>query len=90
VIFPNGDRKECLADGTVVYHYESTKATQTTFPNGLELFKFNNGQVEKHYPDGVKEITFTNGTQKTIYGDGSEEMRYADGSVVRKPRKEDR
>ena len=90
MIFPNGDRKECLADGTVVYHYESTKATQTTFPNGLELFKFNSGQVEKHYPDGVKEITFPNGTQKTIFGDGSEEMRYADGSVVRKPRKEDR
>merc|ERR1719424_1552652 len=84
VVFPNGDRKECLADGTVVYHYEATKATQTTFPHGLELFKFATGQVEKHFPDGVKEITFPNGTHKTIFTDGSEEMKYIDGTTVRK------
>eukprot|EP00392_Amoebophrya_sp_AT5.2_P015292 g15493.t1 len=81
VLFTNGDTKQCLADGTVVYNYNETSATQTTFPTGMEIFQFASGQVERHFSNGEKEIKFANGTLKKITADGKEEIKFPDGVV---------
>lgn len=83
VLFSNGDVKDCLADSTVVYRYATTSAVQTTFGNGVEVFQFVSGQVERHFPNGEKEIKFQNKTTKKIYSSGVEEIRFPDGSVKR-------
>ncbi len=46
-------------DGHVVYYFAEAKTTQTTYPNGMQVFKFATGQLEKHIPDGTKEITYS-------------------------------
>ncbi|CAD7936568.1 unnamed protein product [Amoebophrya sp. A120] len=81
VLFTNGDTKHCLADGTVIYRYSETAATQTTFSTGIEVFQFASGQIERHFPTGEKEIKFANGTTKKIYADLREEIRFPDGVV---------
>ena len=43
----------------IIYYYSETNTVQTTFKNGLNVFKFSNGQIEKHYPDGSKKILFS-------------------------------
>ena len=76
VHFPNGDMKQKFfgKDEKVIYYYNETNTVQTTFKNGLNIFKFNNGQIEKHYPDGSKFIIYTNGIKRKISKNGKEEM----------------
>jgi len=83
VLFQNGDRKEIHSDGVVIYCYAATGAVQTTLTDGSELYRFADGQTERHNPDGSKEIKFPNGTSKKIFADGSEEVCFADGAVRR-------
>mmetsp|Transcript_49486 Transcript_49486/g.115746 ORF Transcript_49486/g.115746 Transcript_49486/m.115746 type:complete len:796 (-) Transcript_49486:82-2469(-) len=85
VYFQNGDRKEIHPDKVVVYHYSETGAVQTTLPDKTEVYRFADGQFERHYPDGSKEIRFPNGTSKQISADGAEEILFADGTVRRSP-----
>lgn len=85
VLFQNGDEKEIRPDGVIVYHYAATKAVQTTLPDGVELYQFQDGQFERHHPDGSTEIHFPNGTTKRIQSDGSEEVTFSDGTVRRTP-----
>ena len=55
--FPSGDVKQTLPDGTVIYYYANVGTTKITFADtGLQIFNFNNGQVEFHYEDGSKQI----------------------------------
>ena len=81
VYFINGDLKQNFPDGKNVYFFNESKTIQTTFSDGLQVFKFNNDQIEKHYPNGTKQIIFPNGTVRYILNDGSEETYYADGTV---------
>ena len=76
VHFPNGDMKQKFfgKDEKVIYYYNETNTVQTTFKNGLNIFKFSNGQIEKHYPDGSKYIIYTNGIKRKISKNGNEEM----------------
>jgi len=37
----------------------------------MQVFKFENGQIEKHYKEGYKQIIFPDGTHKMIYEDES-------------------
>jgi len=83
VFFQNGDDKEMRADGVIVYRYASTKATQTTLPDGCEVYEFQDGQFERRHPDGSTEIHFPNGTTKRIQADGTEEVVFPDGTVQR-------
>ena len=64
-----------------MFHFNESQATQTTFNDGLQVFKFSNGQIEKHYPDGSKQIAFPDGSMRYILADGYEETYYQDGSV---------
>ena len=59
--FTNGDYKQMLVDGQVVYFYSETKTTHTTHPDGLEVYEFPDGQLEKRFPDGTQEIIFIGG-----------------------------
>eukprot|EP00826_Nyctotherus_ovalis_P006961 TRINITY_DN11700_c0_g1_i4.p1 TRINITY_DN11700_c0_g1~~TRINITY_DN11700_c0_g1_i4.p1 ORF type:complete len:817 (-),score=241.19 TRINITY_DN11700_c0_g1_i4:125-2575(-) len=83
IYFNNRDVKQVHPDGKTVYYFSEAKTTQTTFPDGLQVFKFASGQLEKHYPDGTKEITFPEGTLKCIYVNGEEESVFPDGTVQR-------
>jgi len=83
VRFFNGDLKQTYANGQVVYFYAESKTTHTTYPDGLELLEFANGQTEKNYPDGTQEIGFPDKTSKFIYANGEEETVFPDGTVQR-------
>ena len=76
VHFPNGDLKQKFVgkEEKVIYYYNETSTVQTTYKNGLNIFKFSNGQIEKHYPDGSKFIIYTNGIKRKIYKNGREEV----------------
>ena len=47
----------------------------------MQVFKFENGQIEKHHADGTKQIIFPDGTLKYILPDGYEETFFADGTL---------
>ena len=72
--FPNGDKKQKFIgkDEKIMYFYNETNTVQTSFKNGINIFKFNNGQIEKHYQDGSKYIFYPNGLRKKISKDGYE------------------
>ncbi|XP_029458353.1 centromere protein J isoform X2 [Rhinatrema bivittatum] len=83
VTFFNGDVKQVMPDQRVIYYYADAHTTHTTYPDGLEVLHFSNGQIEKHYPDGKKEITFPDQTIKNLFMDGREESIFPDGTIVR-------
>ncbi|KAM7179878.1 centrosomal P4.1-associated protein isoform 2-T2 [Macrochelys suwanniensis] len=83
VTFFNGDVKQVMPDQRVIYYYADAQTTHTTYPDGLEVLHFSNGQIEKHYPDGRKEITFPDQTIKNLFMDGREESIFPDGTIVR-------
>jgi len=82
VSFFNGDIKQMLPDGRVVYCYADAQTTHTTYADGLQIFQFANGQVEKHYIDGTKEIQFPDQTIKYLFSNGSAESVFLDGTIV--------
>lgn len=81
VYFKNNDIKDVYPDGKVVYRFSQTDTIQTTFPDGLQIFQFANGQLEKHFPNKHKEINFPDGTVKKIAPDEGEETIFPDGTV---------
>ncbi|KAJ7320165.1 hypothetical protein JRQ81_019676 [Phrynocephalus forsythii] len=83
VTFFNGDVKQVLEDQRVIYYYADAKTTHTTYPTGLEVLHFSNGQIEKHFPDGRKEIVFPDQTIKNVFTDGREVNIFPDGTTVR-------
>ena len=56
VHFKNKDIKQTYPNGKTVYYFAKDKVTQTSFLDGLQIFKFPTGQLEKHHTDGTKEI----------------------------------
>ncbi|XP_068123042.1 centromere protein J [Hyperolius riggenbachi] len=82
VTFFNGDVKQVLADQRVIYYYADAQTTHTTYPDGIEILQFSNGQIEKHFPDGKKEITFPDQTIKNLHPDGKEESIFPDGTII--------
>ncbi|NXG28042.1 CENPJ protein, partial [Dromaius novaehollandiae] len=83
VSFFNGDVKKIMPDQRVIYYYADAQTTHTAYPNGLEVLKFPNNQIEKHHPDGTQEITFPDHTVKCLYSGGLEETFFPDGTVVK-------
>ncbi|KAG8452923.1 hypothetical protein GDO86_004646 [Hymenochirus boettgeri] len=82
VTFFNGDVKQVMEDQRIIYYYADAQTTHTTYPDGLEILQFSNGQIEKHFPDGKKEITFPDQTIKNLYMDGREESIFPDGTII--------
>ena len=81
VHFPNGDIKQNYEGGKVIYFFNDSRTVQTSYKDGLNVFKFNNNQIEKHYPDGSKFIIFPNGTKRRVSKNGNEETIYPDGKI---------
>ncbi|KAI9099411.1 T-complex protein 10 C-terminus-domain-containing protein [Phlyctochytrium arcticum] len=81
--FTNGDYKKVMSDGRIVYWYSEPRTLHTTFKDGLQLYEFSSGQIEKHYPDGTNEIVFADKTVKYIYKNGEEESLFPDGRIQR-------
>ncbi|KAG8136902.1 hypothetical protein E2320_005492 [Naja naja] len=75
------EREASHPDGKI-YYYADAKTTHTTYPTGLEVLHFSNGQIEKHFPDGKKEITFPDQTIKNVFTDGREVNIFPDGTIV--------
>ena len=76
IYFVNGDLKQIFPTGKSCYYFSETKTVQITLNNGIEIYKFENGQIEKHYPDGSKRILFNDGTERYINSEGFEETYY--------------
>lgn len=49
----------------------------------MQVFKFENGQIEKHFSNGNKQIIFPDKTLKLISKEGEEETYFVDGSIQR-------
>ncbi|CAG9312165.1 unnamed protein product [Blepharisma stoltei] len=81
IYFINGDIKTAFPDGKSIYFFCEANTVQTTFADGVQEFKFPNGQAEKHYQDGTKEINFPDGTMKCIYPNGEEKCIFPDGTI---------
>ena len=62
----NGDIKQIYPDGKTYYFFNDSRTVQITLNNGLEIYKFEDGQIEKHYPDGTKQILFNDGSERYI------------------------
>ena len=79
IYFTNGDIKQIYPEKSKqVYYFNESKITQTTIPDKIQVFKFENGQIEKHYINGIKEIIYPNGNIKRIDKDGKEQNFYKD------------
>lgn len=73
VNFPNNDVKQLFPDGRMIYFFFESKTVQHTIPSeNIKVFKFSNGQIEKHFDNDTKEILFPNGIIKYITENGSE------------------
>lgn len=81
VFFTNNDIKQIYPDGKTVYYYAESDTFQTTFPDGVQVFKFNSGQVEFHYPDMSKKLILKDGAIKYLMANGYEETIYPDGTI---------
>ena len=74
IYFTNGDIKQIFPEKRKqVYYFNESKIIQTTIPDKIQVFKFENGQIEKHFINGDKEIVYPNGNIKRINKDGKEE-----------------
>lgn len=82
VIYYNGDIKQKLADGSVVYIYADTGTKHTTKLDGTEVLEFTSGQIETTYPDGRSQVQYASGASKTKYMDGREEAHWPDGTKL--------
>ena len=82
--FSNKDIKQIYPDGREVYLFAENKTVQTKLPNGLEVCRFANGQLEKNFPDGTKIVNYPDGTVRNLYPDGYEEIFFNDGSLQKK------
>ena len=79
--FINKDIKQIYPNGKEVYLFNEIKTIQFKLPDGLQVFKFQDGQIEKNYPDGIKHIFYKDGTVKYIYPDQSDETIFPDGTL---------
>lgn len=80
--YANGDIKHTFDDRSV-YYYQEAAATHIVYHTGLEVIRFGNGQIEKHYENGQKKITYPDGSVKKISCDGNEVLVYPDGQVYK-------
>ena len=79
VTLPNKDVRQIFPDGHSVYFYNETRTVHWVHPDGSQVIKFANGQVEKHQPDGSCKIKYVDGTVKRRTASGEEVCEYADG-----------
>lgn len=73
--FDNGDLKR--VDGeVVVYYYSEVGTLFTQLPDDIRVYRFGNGQLERHSPDGAKTVLYPDGTVKRVGADGREAVEF--------------
>lgn len=81
--FSNGDIKTTYSNiGIVVYFYAKSGTSHTTHADGLEVFEFASGQIERHFPNGEREVIFPDGTKQFFHLNGKSDIIYPDGIKV--------
>ncbi|KRX10693.1 hypothetical protein PPERSA_08688 [Pseudocohnilembus persalinus] len=68
-----------LPDQTIIYHFKEQQTTQITLQSGIEIYRFQNGQIEIHKANQDKEIKFPDGTERYIYSNGEQHSLFPDG-----------
>ena len=82
--FNNGNIKQVFKDSRKEIHfYNKKKIIKIILGKGLEIIKYDNGQIEKNFINGTKKISFPDGSLKYIFLNGLQETYYLDGSVER-------
>ncbi|KOC66178.1 Centromere protein J [Habropoda laboriosa] len=82
LIYYNGDVRETNRDGKIKYFYASTGTWHTTMPDGLEILKFANGQVERRLHNGAVEVSFPDGSLRILESGGIEKWIQPDGTLI--------
>jgi len=59
------------------------QTTHIRHRNGVEIFEYPNGQVERNFPDGSKDVRFPDGTKRKILANGAKETIFSDGIRVK-------
>lgn len=83
ITFPNGDiKKKIPHEGIEIYYFAVSDISQTTYPDGMVVCEFPDGQIERKLASGAQEVFYVDGTVKTIRPDSSEETLFPDGTRV--------
>ncbi|CAK9825660.1 Centromere protein J [Anthophora retusa] len=82
LIYYNGDVRETNKDGEIKYFYASTRTWHTTMPDGLEILRFADGQIERRLHNGAVEVSFPDGSVRILESDGIEKWTLPDGTLI--------
>ena len=75
IYFNNGDIKQIYTNqNKQIYFFKEKNIVQTTIGDECQIFKYENGQIEKKFKDGTLQIIFPDGKIKNILPDGYEEI----------------
>ena len=78
----NNDKKLKYPDKSEFYYYSVNQTTEFRFPSKkINVYKFKNGQFEKHYSTYELNIKFADGSYK-IVRKGKELLQYPNGKLV--------
>ena len=75
IYFKNGDIKQIFPkENKQIYFFKEKNIVQTTIGGECQIFKYENGQIEKKFKDGTIQIIFPDGKIKNILPNGYEEV----------------
>ena len=75
IYFNNGDIKQIYpGENKQIYYFKEKNIVQTTIGDECQIFKYENGQIEKKFKDGTVQIIFPDGQIKNILPNGYEEI----------------
>ena len=82
IYFNNGDIKQVYPlENKQIYFFKEKNIVQTTIGEECQIFKYENGQIEKKFKDGTMQIIFPNNQIKNILPNGYEEIYNINGEV---------
>ena len=80
--YNNKDVEQRFPNGRIYYYYNRNKSSEFRFLNeNFLVYKFPNGQYEKHYFDNSMNIKFTNGSYRIIRPNGKELIQFPNGTI---------
>lgn len=81
IFFANKDVAIEFTDGARAYRYSEIGAIEITLPDGSTIYKFTNGQMERHYSNGDKAVLYPNQQFKMTRANGDYEIKHPNGKV---------
>ena len=82
VYFSNGDIKQIFPNRPKqVYYFNEAKTVQTIYPDNLQIFKLENGKIEKLFNDETKQVEFPDGSLQYTFPNGNEEIYFPNGNI---------